>query len=120
MDYNKLSAEIKDLRRQVNSDFQFQAMAMRDLGQTMRDGFTEVTVALNDLSSKIQHLSANASERFAQLEGRTRLQEQRFDKILESVDCVLTDLSGDRVTRAEFEEMRTRIEKLEQSRPPAA
>ena len=120
MDYSKLSSEIKDLRRQVNSDFQFQAVALRDLGLTMRDGLTEVSGALKAVNSKLEHLTANVSERFTQLEGRTCLQEQRFDRILESVDNVFTDLQGERITRAESEEIRARTEKLEQSQPPAA
>lgn len=63
-DLDKLMNELRDLRRQVNDDFDFNSKAFKEMAGGMRE----------------------LVERMTQVEGRTRLQEQRFNKMLEVVE----------------------------------
>ncbi|MEW6277783.1 MAG: hypothetical protein AB1758_04095 [Candidatus Eremiobacterota bacterium] len=80
--------EIADLRQSMKTDFEFNAMMMGNLAADM--------TALGD---SLQKALANMSERMTQVEGRMRLQESRFDKMLEAVQSALEEGHGERVTR---------------------
>lgn len=111
--FDALMTEIRDLRRQVNDDFQFNAMAMKGLAE-------DTTAKFKLITDTIQDLSANFSERMNQVEGRLRLQEQRFNRMLEAVEEVLLDTRASSATKADLEEVRARLDRLEQGSNPAA
>ena len=69
---HKLQQEMRELSRQVSADFEFNAMALKDL------------------SLRFQQFAAECNERFTQIEGRTRLQEHRWSRFFEVVDQRLT------------------------------
>lgn len=69
-DGEKIMAELRELRRQVNDDFEFNSRAFKEMAQSMRD----------------------LTERMTQVEGRTRLQEQRFNRMLDLVESTLVNL----------------------------
>ena len=67
MRYNQLMTEIRGLKRQVNDDFQFNALAFKDL------------------SISFTRFASDVSERLTQIDGRPLLQVQRFGCMLEAV-----------------------------------
>lgn len=95
--FDTLMTEIRDLRRQVTDDFQFNALAMKGLAE-------DTTAKFKIITDTIQDLSANFSERMNQVEGRLRLQEQRFNRMLEAVEEVILDTRDNSATRADLEE----------------
>ena len=99
MRYNQLMTEIRGLKRQVNDDFQFNALAFKDL------------------SISFTRFASDVSERLTQIEGRTRLQEQRFDRMLEAVQEAIVEVKAE--FNQDFSDLRLRVEKLENERPPA-
>ena len=90
-DVDKLMAEIRELRRQVNDDFEFNSTAFKEMAGGMRE----------------------LVERMTQVEGRTRLQEQRFNKMLESVEEFLNS------SRGTLDHLESRLEVLEDNSPAA-
>lgn len=104
--------EIKAIRQQMSDDFQFTAMAMRGLA-------VDTQLQLRLLSSTIDSLSANFSERLTQVEGRMRLMDQRFGKMMDAVESGLDSNRRTLASKAEVDDLRLRVEKLEQERPGA-
>ena len=82
---DKLMTELRELRRQVNDDFEFNSKAFKEMAHGMRE----------------------MVERMTQVEGRTRLQEQRFNKILESIEEHLSS------SQDQFIQLESRLEALE-------
>ena len=76
---HKLQQEMRELSRQVSADFEFNAMALKNL--SLR--FQQFTVQFNQFA-------ADCNERFTQIEGRMRLQEHRWSRFFEVVDQRLT------------------------------
>ena len=92
-DLKELRAEIRGLRTQTTSDFQFTAIAMNEMGQTFQKTTSELarTTAdlaktMSELAKRVDGLGRELEERCNQIAGRRRLQEQRFDQILPDVD----------------------------------
>ena len=74
-------SEIRAQRRQINDDFQFNALAFKDMSGQFKS-----------LAKNVNQMTANISERMSQVEGRTRLQEKRFDRMLEAVEDALVQV----------------------------
>lgn len=91
-DLDKLMSELRELRRQVNDDFEFNSKAFKEMAAGMRD----------------------LVERMTQVEGRTRLQEQRFNKMLSVVEEFLAG------SRDSLEALENRVQSLEQGDCSAA
>lgn len=94
-----LRAEVRRLAEQTPSDFQF------TMGQSFRQG--------------MESMGREMDERFNQLAGRMKLQEQRVSAVLQAVDSALA-VYETAPTQADLEEIRARLDRLEQDRPPAA
>ena len=105
MKFDEIISEIRAQRRQINDDFQFNALAFKDMSGQFKS-----------LAKTVNEITANISERMNQVEGRTRLQEMRFDRMLEAVEDALVHVDS----RHEIFELRERIEALERRFPPAA
>lgn len=121
MDYKK---EIKDIKLRQEGDFDFIMLALRDLRVTFR---TELGVISNDLweigesvletgqhlgvigqrlgavGQGVKRLSSEVDERLNQVEGRRRLQDQRFSTIIEAAEA----------WRPEIEAIKARLDRLE-------
>lgn len=100
-----LRAEVRRLAEQTSSDFQFTMVAMKEMGQSFRQG--------------MESMGREMDERFNQLAGRMKLQEQRVSAVLQAVDSALA-VYETAPTQADLEEIRARLDRLEQDRPPAA
>jgi hypothetical protein len=76
---HKLQQEMRELSRQVAADFEFNAMAMKDLSLRFQQ-FTQ------QFTQQFKQFAADCDERFTQIEGRMRLQEHRWSRFFEVVD----------------------------------
>jgi len=90
MDYQKLIQEVREIRMQAKADFEFTAAGFGDMARQM----------------------AELSRRMGEMEGRTRLQEVRFERILVVVEDVLQSATQpfeflDLVRRVEILEAKT-------------
>ena len=72
-----IKQELKEIRIQMSSDFDFTALALAS--------------AMNELARRMEAMGREMEERFQQVEGRTRLQEQRFNRMLDAVEGALDD-----------------------------
>lgn len=106
--------ELRELRLQMATDFKFTALALKDVGQRFRAGMTEMAQATQALSRKMNAMGRDTDERLSQVEGRMRLQEQRFTLVLGAVEDSLFDW------KPEIEEIKARLDRLEQKADPAA
>lgn len=106
--------EIKELRQQMATDFEFQALAMKDMGLRVRTGFSDMAKRMEGISRQMESIGREMEERFNQVEGRMRLQEQRFSKVLVAVEDSLDDW------RPEIEQIKARLDRLERKADPAA
>ena len=80
---HQLQQEMRELSRQVSADFEFNAMALKDLSLRFQQFTTQFTLQFNQFA-------AECNERFNQIEGRMRLQEHRWSRFCEVVDQRLT------------------------------
>ena len=117
------SKRLDSLEQQIRSDNEFYCLMMGSLAQDMKAGFQEMKsgmqemraglavmrTGLADLTVKLDsHIGrmdwhiANQDERIRQIEGRQRLQEQRFTVVLGAVP-----------TRDEFQALEKRVQTLE-------
>jgi len=101
--------EIQKLWQQIRSDNEFYFLMMGQVNHDVKVGFTEVKTVLESVVDQITGLSgrldihiANADERMRQIEGRQRLQEQRFTVMLGAVP-----------SRQEFQALEQRVQALE-------
>jgi hypothetical protein len=106
--------ELQNIRVQMASDFDFTALALKDMGLRFRTGMSETAKALQLISKRVDAIGREMEERFNQVEGRTRLQEQRFTRVLQVVESSLDDW------KPEVEELRARLERLENKIDSAA
>lgn len=102
-----LKQELRELRLQMATDFDFTALAMKDLGLRFRTGMTE-------MAQWMDAMGREAEERFNQVEGRMPLQEHRFTRVLGAVEDSLVDW------KPEIEQIKARLDRLEQKADPAA
>lgn len=104
---------LEELSQQMRSDNEFYCLLMGQFNQEMRSGFSELRTGLEALaesvSSQIKGISAglsvhiaNSDERMRQIEGRQRLQEQRFTSVISAVP-----------SRQEFQSLEQRVRALE-------
>jgi hypothetical protein len=91
-----LRAEVKRLSEQGSTDFQFTMTALKDMGQSFRQG--------------MDSMGREMEERFNQLAGRMKLQEQRVAAVLGAVDSALSV----------YENHEARLQALESRNEPAA
>jgi len=88
-DLEEIRTELKLLKNQMSSDFQY------------------ITLGMSEMASQLR----NGAERMAQLEGRMRLQDQRFGQMLDAVDQALEKIiSGDVPV---IQDLAPRVEALE-------
>ena len=99
--------ELREIRIQMASDFDFTALALKDMGQRFRAGMTDTARSLEAMGREME-------ERFNQVEGRTRLQEQRFQRMLAAVEVAVDEW------KPEVQEIKARLERLERKVDPAA
>ena len=94
-----LRAEVARLSRQSASDFEFTALALKDMGLRINAFGREMQVG------------------FDQLAGRMKLQEQRFGDVLQAVDNALElyEPTWDRLS-----DLDRRVQALEKKQEPAA
>jgi len=94
-----LRAEVARLSRQSSSDFEFTALAMKDMG-----------IRVNAFGRELQ-------SGFDQLAGRMKLQEQRVSAVLQAVDNALEfyEPAWDQLS-----DLDRRLRVLEQKQDPAA
>ena len=125
MDYKQ---EIHKLRIQMAGDFDFVSLAMRDMGVTFRTRMDEMAKRMDETAKRMDerakrmddtakgmaemakgmaYMSREVEERFNQVEGRARLQEQRFGQMLVAVEGAVDDW------KPEMEEVKARLERLE-------
>lgn len=118
MDYKQ---EIHRLRIQMAGDFDFVSLAMRDMGVTFRTRMDEMAKRMDETAKRMDetakgmaemakgmaYMSREVEERFNQVEGRARLQEQRFGQMLVAVEGAVDDW------KPEMEEVKARLERLE-------
>lgn len=74
-----LRAEVKRLTEQTASDFDFTMLAMKDMGERFQSQSEE-------LGRQLAAQGREVNERFNQLAGRMKLQEQRVTAVLKAVD----------------------------------
>lgn len=86
--------EIREIRHQAKADFEFMTAALVDVSKNMRD----------------------MAERITQVEGRMRLHDQRFDRMLDAVDRALGELP----TLEQVINIDQRLKVLEQKNDSAA
>lgn len=91
-----LRAEVKRLADQSTSEFQFTTVAMKEMGQTVRQA--------------METMGRDMKKRFNQLAGRMKLQEQRVTAVLGAVDSAL----------AVYENHEARLQALESRNDSAA
>lgn len=97
---------LKVLRDQMASDFQVTCKIMgATADQVERQG-----LKLEAMAREIASLSSRTAEGLRQVEGRMRLMEQRFGVFL---DVIEHDL-GQRSQQADLDDLRARVERLEQ------
>lgn len=127
MDIDTVLKELRDLRRQVDSDFQFNALAFKDLaikqdelGQRISREVEQINRLMRRMSRVITRHTANTAERMNQVEGRMRLQSQRFDRMMEVVEGTLLGVT--RCTEQRYHSLEVRVAALEKAsnNPPAA
>lgn len=99
--------ELREIRTQMASDFDFTALALKDMGQTFRAG-------MDEMSRRMDAMGREMEERFNQLQGRMRLQEQRFGRMLDAVESAMDEW------KPEVSDLKQRVEALERRNPPAA
>jgi len=93
--------ELRQIRKQMASDFDFNCLAFKDMGQQFRTGIDQAAAALQSLAREME-------ERFNQVEGRMRLQEHRLTRMFEVVEA-----SADG-WKPELREIKARLDRLEQ------
>lgn len=109
MDLSQVLGELRELRLQIHSDFDFNVLAFKDMALSHKV-----------LAEQIARHNAETSERLTQVEGRMRLQEKRFDSMLGKVENALQLVSDN--TLELYQSLERRVEVLEKERhsPPAA
>ena len=100
-----IQQELREVRCHSKADFEFMAAGM---GHTARQ--------MQALADTVAREMGEMSERMTQVEGRMRLHDRRFDRMLEAVHTAL----GDTVRRGELLELVSRLEVLERKVDPAA
>ncbi|MBT9584717.1 hypothetical protein IV102_15345 [bacterium] len=73
----------------------------------MAKGMDETAKGMDELGRGMAYMSREVEERFNQVEGRTRLQEQRFGQMLVAVEGAVDDW------KPEMEEVKARLDRLE-------
>lgn len=91
--------EIDSLKRQSSVDFEFTALAMKDMG------------------NRVNAFGREMQEGFEQLAGRMRLQENRMSAVLQAVDHGLQLF---RPTLDQISDLEQRVSTLERTRDSAA
>ena len=84
---------MEDELRQIRKQMASACLAFKEMGQQFRTG--------------IDPAAREMEERFNQVEGRARLQEQRFGQMLVAVEGAVDDW------KPEMEEVKARLERLE-------
>jgi hypothetical protein len=107
--YDEAMSEIAILKKQIQSDFEFNALAMREMSDRTRQTFDH-----------LHQLGGEISERFHQVEGHTRLLESRFTQMLRAVETSLTETRDHATPVEQVQALEKRVERLEQARWPAA
>jgi len=107
---HELRLQIQRMNEQMSSDDSFTALALKSLGQTFRATTTEI-------AQRIDFLGREMEERFNQVEGRVRLQEQRLSLMLTAVDSSLALVAH---KADDWESLSRRVEALERKIDPAA
>lgn len=97
--FEKIRREIASLKQQSSVDYEFTALAMKDMGQ------------------RINAFGREMKEGFDQLAGRMRLQESRLSSVLEAVD---NSLQLYHPTVDKLSDLERRVAALEQARDSAA
>lgn len=96
---SEVQEELRNIRNQMKSDFEFMAAGLNFSGKK-----------IGELAETMAREMAEVTERLSQVEGRLRLQEQRFNRVLEAVELALDDW------KPEVNDLRRRVEALEQSK----
>ncbi len=97
--FEKVRKEIASLRRQSSVDFEFTALAMKDMGE------------------RFNAFGREMKEGFDQLAGRMRLQESRLSAVLQAVD---KSIEVYQPTMEQISDLESRVSALERARDSAA
>ena len=102
-------SQIDALWQQMRSDNEFYFLMLGQQARETKAAFNELKTDLAEVAQTISRMTsrldvhmANADERMRQIEGRQRLNEQRFDTVLRAVH-----------TRREFQGLEKRVKALE-------
>lgn len=106
-------AEIRQLRVQMASDFQSTWKLMGETADRLEEHAKET-------AAQLERQGRESAERFRQVEGRMRLLEQRFGKMVEAVENAVQSARADVPTQGQLAALEARVEALEQRMPPAA
>jgi len=93
--------ELRQIRQQMASDFDFNCLAFKDMGKQFRSGMDQAAAALQSLAREME-------ERFNQVEGRMRLQEHRLTRMFEVVEASVDGW------KPEVKDIKARLARLEQ------
>jgi len=97
--------EIREMRFQAKADFEFMTGALAHTAKQM-----------TELGELVHRTTVEMSERMTQIEGRMRLHDQRFDRMLDAVDRAMGELP----TLDQVMDMDRRLRALEQKTDSAA
>lgn len=117
------SERMRLLRREYRDEASRLDKRLDELGEQTESGFTRVQVqmlALQDqmggVVESIGQVKADYRETARTLQGRSRLLEDRFGKMLDLVEITVAETP----TRTDFDDLKRRVEALEKKDEPAA
>jgi len=90
------------LAQQMRSDNEFYCLMLGSLAQEIKIGYNKCADGLQALATEMRVHAGNMDERIRQVEGRQRLQEQRFSAMLTAVP-----------TMQQFQALEQRVKTLE-------
>jgi len=73
---------------------------------------------MRELGDLVQRTTSEMSERMTQIEGRMRLHDQRFDKMLSAVEGAIQ--ANETFVQGQLEDLKRRVTRLEQKSDSAA
>lgn len=120
MDIDEVLTEIRVLKEQAASDFEWTAQALGDVSERMIKLGDHVRVDLLDLATHVHGEMSQMGQVMKGTQGRLGQLDQRFSAILAAFEKTLQGMKANFAPLAMVKALEARLEVLERKQPPAA